>query len=82
MGVTLRLRCCCLGQARRAQLLKKSAWLLRLIGDKAQPAAHDSIEVICIKLTLLTPPQKWRAHLMLEEQYILVGKIFHPERSH
>ncbi len=35
---------CCLGRAPRAQLLKKSAWLLHHIGDKATPAARDSSE--------------------------------------
>ncbi len=29
----------------KAQLLKKNAWLLYQIGDKAPPAARDSIEV-------------------------------------
>ncbi len=38
---------CCLGRAPRAQLLKKSAWLLHLVSDKAPPAAHDSNEVAC-----------------------------------
>ncbi len=41
----LRNCCCCLGKAQRAQLLKKSAWLLHLIGNKAPPAARDSNEV-------------------------------------
>ncbi len=36
--------CCCLDIAPRAQSLKKSAWLLRLIGDKAPPATGDSSE--------------------------------------
>ncbi len=35
----------CLGVAPRVQLLKKSAWYLHLIGDKAPPAARDSSEV-------------------------------------
>ncbi len=41
-------RCCCycsLGLAPGAQLLKKSTWLLHLIGDKAPPAVRDSSEV-------------------------------------
>ncbi len=38
-------RRCYLGMAPRAQLLKKSAWLLHLIGDKAPPVACDSSEV-------------------------------------
>ncbi len=29
----------------KAQLLKKSAWLLHLVGDKAPPATSDSSEV-------------------------------------
>ncbi len=37
--------CCCLGVAPRALLLKKSVWLLHLIGDKATPAARDSNDV-------------------------------------
>ncbi len=37
--------CCCLGIAPRAQLLKKSTWLLHLIDDKALPAARDRSEV-------------------------------------
>ncbi len=36
---------CCLSFVPRAQLLKKSAWLLHLIGDKAPPTALDSSEV-------------------------------------
>ncbi len=35
-------RYCYLGRALTAQLRKKSAWLLHLIGDKASPAAYDS----------------------------------------
>ncbi len=36
---------CCLGMVAKAQLLKKSAWPLLLIGGKAPPAARDSNEV-------------------------------------
>ncbi len=36
---------CCLGIASITQLLKKSAWLLYLIGYKASPTARDSSEV-------------------------------------
>ncbi len=33
-GLLLRcFRCCCLGEPSRAQVLKKSVWLLHLIGD-------------------------------------------------
>ncbi len=36
---------CCSGTAPRAQLLKKCAWLLHIIGDKALPAVLESSEV-------------------------------------
>ncbi len=46
---------CSLGIAPRAQLLKKSAWLLHLIGDEAPPAAHDSSEVArTLSIVILT----------------------------
>ncbi len=37
--------CCCLGIAPRAQLLKKSAWLLHLNDGKYKPASHDGNEL-------------------------------------
>ncbi len=37
----------CLGIALRAQLLKESAWLLHLIGDKAPLATRDSSGLLC-----------------------------------
>ncbi len=60
----------------RAQLLKMSARLLLLIGDKASLAARDSGEVPRVL------SWKRQAQLVFEQQSILVGKIFHPGRSH
>ncbi len=59
--------CCCFGIAPRAQLLKKSAWLLHLIGDKVPPTACDRSEV---KLMLLSSHQK----LWLSIRALTVGR--------
>ncbi len=42
MGLFARARYYCLDMAPRAQLLKNSAWLLHLIGDKAVSTARNS----------------------------------------
>ncbi len=41
-----------LGRALRAQLLKKSAYLLHLFGNKAPPSARDSSEVVILTLEM------------------------------
>ncbi len=58
-------------------MLKKSARLLRLLGDKAPPTRRDSNRITCA-----SPHEKPRGHLTFEHKPILVGKIFHPGRSH
>ncbi len=45
MDIERMCRCCCSGEPSRAQLLKKTAWLLHLINNNAPPAALDSSEV-------------------------------------
>ncbi len=41
----LRLCCCFKGKTLRAKLLKKSDWLLRLVGDGTPPTVRNSREL-------------------------------------
>ncbi len=67
-----------LGIAPRTQLLKKSARLLHLIGDKAPPAARDCSEVPrAFDQRCYPHPGKGCAQLVFEEKLILVGRNFH-----
>ncbi len=44
-SVNTYIHCCCLGITSRAQLFKKRAWRLLLLGDKAPSIARESSEI-------------------------------------
>ncbi len=64
-------------------MLKMSAWLLHSIWCQGSTCrTRQQWGCTCVKSTLLSSHRKRRAQLVFEQQCILVGRIFLPERSH
>ncbi len=69
----------CLGIAPRTKLLKKSAWLLYLIGDKVPPTARKISSVVT---TLWSAHLKRQAPMVWEQLTVAVNRIVYPGWSH
>ncbi len=74
---------CCLSFVPRAQLLKKSAWLLHQIGDKAPPTALDRSEIArTLNCHCYPHPENSEHRWCLSSSLSFIGRIFYPGRNH
>ncbi len=73
--------CCCFRQC--AQLLKKSAWLLHVIGDKAPPSARDKSEVPRVQtdIVILTPEADGLVLCLISSPPLSVGSLIQDATS-